>query len=42
MSFWMTIFAVILIAVVLPLVASLVMAAFLEAANNDKIYDDED
>jgi hypothetical protein len=38
----MTILTVVLIAVVLPVVASIVMAVFLEVANNDGIYDDED
>jgi hypothetical protein len=42
MNIWLTILAVILLAVVLPVVASLVIAVFLEAANNDGIYDDED
>ena len=42
MSLFLTIASVILLAVVLPVVASIVMAVFLEAANNDGIYDDED
>jgi hypothetical protein len=42
MSIWLTIGAVILLAVVLPVVASVVMAVFLEAANNDGIYDDDE
>jgi hypothetical protein len=42
MSLFFVITAVIILAVVLPVVASLVMAVFLEAANNDGIYDDEE
>jgi len=42
MNLFLTIATVILLAVVLPVVASIVMAVFLEAANNDGIYDDED
>jgi hypothetical protein len=42
MSLFLTITAVILLAVVLPVLASLFIAVILETANNDGLYDDED
>jgi len=38
--FW-TIATIIFLAIVLPVVASFVMAIFLEAANNEGFYDEE-
>ena len=42
MSLWFVILAVVGVAVVLPLVASILMAFVLETANNGGLYDDED
>lgn len=42
MNPWLVLIAVVGVAVVLPLVASILMAMILETANNERLYDDED
>lgn len=42
MNPWLVLIAVIGVAVILPLVASVLMAFILETANNEGLYDDED
>ena len=42
MNPWLVLIAVIGVAVILPLVASILMAMILETANNEGLYDDED
>lgn len=42
MTWWMIVFSIFAVAVVLPVVASFVMATILESANNEGLYDDEE
>ena len=42
MNPWLVLIAVVGVAVILPLVASILMAMILETANNEGLYDDED
>ena len=42
MNLWMIVLTVVGVAVILPLVASILMAFVLETANNEGLYDDED
>lgn len=42
MSLWLVILTIVGIVIVLPLVASVLMAFILETANNEGLYDDED
>lgn len=42
MNLWMIVLTVVGVAVILPLVASILMATILETANNEGLYDDED
>ena len=42
MNFWMIVFIIVGVVVVLPLVASFLMAVVLESANHEGIYDELD
>lgn len=42
MNPWLIALTVVGVAVILPLVASILMAMILETANNEGLYDDED
>ena len=42
MNPWLVILSIIGLVIVLPLVASILMAMILETANNEGLYDDED
>lgn len=42
MNLWIVVLTVVGVAVILPLVASILMAMILETANNEGLYDDED
>ena len=42
MNLWMIVLAVVGVAVILPLVASFLMAVVLESANHEGIYDELD
>lgn len=42
MTWWMIVLSIFAVAVVLPVVASILMAMILETANNEGLYDDEE
>lgn len=42
MNLWLVILSIVGLVIVLPLVASILMAFILETANNEGLYDDED
>lgn len=42
MNIWIVVLTVVGVAVVLPVIASVLMAVILESANNEGLYDDEE